>query len=396
MKRILFVHHAKTVGGAPWSLLYTIKALDSSVYSAHVLFLESGVLEDLFKREQISYSVIKHKENFIGHKKFVHIEPAYAKWYQLIQIFGMFKWWYKVSKYYASKELDLLDFDIVHLNSITLIDWAKAASIDGKKVVLHVREPLANGLFGLRRAFIRRQIDRYCDHVIAISQDNANRVGLPSKTTVVYNFSDFNKFNPNVQPLFHKEPDVFYILYMGGAKKFKGFEILAKSVSGLDSKVKVVLAGDYSRFKKKGAIVNFKRVLNKLIRRVPDFDELIQDHRIQFIGLSTQVPELIQSCDAVLFPALKTHFPRPLIEGMTMRKISLAFDISGIDEVIKDHKNGLVIKDKTSLGLAKGLNQIASMPEEKHLEMAEFGYQLARSNFSMANIHKITAIYDKL
>ncbi len=52
MKRILFIHHAGTIGGAPWSLLYTIKALDASSYSAHVLFLEPGKAVELFDKEQ--------------------------------------------------------------------------------------------------------------------------------------------------------------------------------------------------------------------------------------------------------------------------------------------------------------------------------------------------------
>jgi glycosyltransferase involved in cell wall biosynthesis len=129
---------------------------------------------------------------------------------------------------------------------------------------------------------------------------------------------------------------------------------------------------------------------------VPDFDNLLKDSRIKLIGLSTDVPELIQSCDAVLFPALKTHFPRPLIEGMAMKKMSLAFDIDGIEEVIKDQQNGLIIRDKTSRGLANGINELASMSKDRHSEMSEFGYQFARTNFSTENIKQITSIYDQL
>ena len=396
MKKILFVHHAGTIGGAPWSLLYTIKALDASSYSAHVLFLEPGKVAELFDQEHISYSVIQNKGNFRGHKKFVHIEPAYVKWYELVKIFKMFRWWYKVSSRYASEELKLLDYDIIHLNSVTLIDWAKAAKGDGKKVVLHVREPLAQGFLGLRRAFIRKQLDQNCDQIIAISHDNAKRVALPNKTSVVYNFSDFSKFDLTVSPLFERENGYFYVLYMGGAKKFKGFEILAKSIQDIDNNVKVVLAGDYRRFKKSGAMVKFKRVLNRLLRNVPDFDQLLKDPRIKFVGLTTDVPELIQSCDAVLFPAIKTHFPRPLIEGMAMKKLSLAFDIDGIQEVIKNKENGLLIRETSPRGLARGINELASMSKNQHSKMSDFGYQFARSNFSIENIKQITGIYGQL
>jgi len=396
MKKVLFVHHAGTIGGASWSLLYTIKALDATRYNAHVLFLEPGKVVELFDKEHISYSVLQNKTSFKCHRKFIHIEPIYAKWYEFIKILRMFMWWYRVSNWYAPKELKLLDYDLIHLNSVTLIDWAKAAKKDGKKVILHVREPLARGLLGMRRIFIRRQIDKYCDRVIAISNDNAKRVGLPNKTSVVYNFSDFSKFDLTVNPLLERENGYFYVLYMGGAKKYKGFELLAKSVQHIDKKVKIILAGTYKRLIKRSPLLTFKRSLDQFFRGVPNFDKLLKDPRIKFVGLSTEVPELIQTCDAVLFPATKTHFPRPLIEGMAMKKMVLAFDIDGIEEVIKHEKNGLIIPKSTAKRLARGINEMAALPVEQQREMANFGYELTRSKFSVQNVQKITNLYDDL
>jgi glycosyltransferase involved in cell wall biosynthesis len=98
----------------------------------------------------------------------------------------------------------------------------------------------------------------------------------------------------------------------------------------------------------------------------------------------------------VLFPATKSHFPRPLIEGMAMKKMALAFDIAGIEEVVKDEQNGLVINALTPMGLAQAINRLASMPAGQHEKMSEFGYQYARSNFSVSNIEQISKIYDEI
>lgn len=396
MKKILFIHHAGTIGGSPWSLLYTIKALDKTRYSTHVLFLEPGKVAGLFAAENVPYSELHYKKRFKGYRRFVHIEPDHLNWFQLIPIARRFYWWYKVSNSYAPAELDLLDYDIVHLNSITLIDWARAASRSGKKVIMHVREPLARGLLGLRRSFIRKQIDICCDRVIAISKDNAARVALPDKCTVVYNFSDLDEFSPNVKPLINRENGYFYLLYMGGAKKFKGYELLARSIQHVNQNVKIILAGNFKRMEKRGAVVKIKRYLNRIINQVPDFENIIKDPRVVYVGLSTRVPELIQSCDAVLFPATKTHFPRPLIEGMAMKKIALAFEMEGIDEVVKEGENGFIIRDITPQGLAEGINKLASVSRERRMDMSDFGYQFARSNFSLDNINKITEVYDTL
>jgi len=396
MKKVLFVHHTKAIGGASWSLLYTIKALDATRYSSHVLFLEPGKIVELFDKERISYSVLQNKSNFRGHKKFIHIEPIYAKWYEFIKIFKMFMWWYRVSNWYAPNELELLDYDIIHLNSIILIDWAKAAKKNDKIVILHVREPLAKGLLRFRMIFIRRQIDKYCDRIIAISNDNAKRVGLPNKTSVIYNFSDFNKFDLRVSPLLERENGYFYVLYMGGAKNYKGYELLSKSIQYIDNNVKIILAGTYKRFIKRSPLLDFKRILDQFFRGVPNFDKLLKDPRIKFVGLSTKVPELIQSCDAVLFPATKTHFPRPLIEGMAMKKMVLAFDIDGIEEVVKHEKNGLIIPKSTAKHLARGINQMAALSVEQQREMTNFGYEFAQAKFSVQNVQEITNLYDDL
>jgi glycosyltransferase involved in cell wall biosynthesis len=396
MKKILFIHHAGTIGGAPWSLLYTIKALDPSRFSAHVLFLEPGKVAELFEKEGISYSTLHDQERFKGYHRFVHIEPVHCKWYQLYQNFRMFRWWHRVSTQLAPKELSQLDFDMVHLNSITLIDWAKAAKSQGKKVIMHVREPLAKGFLGVRRSFIRKQIADNCDRVIAISQDNASRVNLPEKCTVVYNFSDFDKFNLQAKPLIDRENGYFYLLYMGGSKKFKGYELLVKSLKHIDQNVRLILAGNYKRMKKQGLLVDFKRFLNRVINRVPDFEQVIHDPRVIYVGLTTEVPALIQSSDAVVFPATKTHFPRPLIEGMAMKKLALSFDIEGISEVIKEGENGMLVSQKRSKDLASGINKMAALTGEQYQRMSENAYRFATSNFSLRNIEKITSIYDEI
>ncbi len=396
MKKILFIHHSGNLSGAGWSLLYTIKALDTEKYNAQVLFLERGKVVELFNLNHVKHFGLQNKENFKGYIRLVHIEPAYLKWYKIIQIIKTFMWWYKVSNHYARTELNLLEYDIIHLNSISLIDWARAAKLDGKKVIIHIREPLANGLLGLRKYFIRKQLRLYCDRIITISKDNAKRVGLPNKTSVVYNFSDFEKFNPNVKPLFPKENKYFYILYMGGALKYKGYEVMVKSIRHLDKNVRIVLAGNYQRFDKRGGVVRFKRLVNRYINGVPSFHKLIKDSRVKYVGLTTEVSNLIQSCDAVLFPAIKTHFPRPLIEGMVMKKIPVAFDIEGIDEVFRDKKDGVVIEKMNSRSLADGVNKVASMDKVKYHHMAESSYQFAKSRFSVKNIRQISKIYDEL
>jgi hypothetical protein len=61
-----------------------------------------------------------------------------------------------------------------------------AAQKRNKKVVLHVREPLANDSFKYSKNVILRNIKKYVDCVIAISKDNASRLSGINIVRFVY------------------------------------------------------------------------------------------------------------------------------------------------------------------------------------------------------------------
>jgi len=67
MKKILFIHHSGNLSGAGWSLLYTIKALDTEKYNAQVLFLERGKVVELFNLNHVKHFGLRYKENFKGY-----------------------------------------------------------------------------------------------------------------------------------------------------------------------------------------------------------------------------------------------------------------------------------------------------------------------------------------
>src|SRR5690606_757954 len=89
-----------------------------------------------------------------------------------------------------------LAVDLVHLNTFLLIPAGIAAKKSGIKVIWHIREPLYRGLTGIRRHYVRKAIKQNSDAIIAISQQDAARLGGPiDKLEVVYNYIDFAKFD---------------------------------------------------------------------------------------------------------------------------------------------------------------------------------------------------------
>ena len=113
MKKILFIHHAIGIGGAPINMINIIKKLDKRKYKALVLLIKDSVVRDLLIKEHIDYIILDNwfYKNFYHY--FYHIVPIYIKWYEFRKLFTLtFNW--LLSRYYFSfKVLKEIDYDIV-------------------------------------------------------------------------------------------------------------------------------------------------------------------------------------------------------------------------------------------------------------------------------------------
>ena len=64
VKRILYVHHGGTVGGAPLSLLYLLQQLDRSLYEPVVLFLADGPVVERFRTVGVTVHIAPEITDF--------------------------------------------------------------------------------------------------------------------------------------------------------------------------------------------------------------------------------------------------------------------------------------------------------------------------------------------
>ncbi|MBU4269908.1 hypothetical protein KKE07_03460, partial [Candidatus Dependentiae bacterium] len=114
MKKILYIHHGKGLGGAPLSLLYLIKNLDKTKYEPVVLFLHDSQAVNMFKEHGINVVGV------VGLNDFSHTKIYWYKWYHakyfLRSLLDSFKTYFFV----ADKWLKQVKPDIVHLNTSTL------------------------------------------------------------------------------------------------------------------------------------------------------------------------------------------------------------------------------------------------------------------------------------
>jgi hypothetical protein len=222
-KKILFIHHATGWGGAPNSMISLINQLSKDDFEIKVLLLKNSIVAEKLEQYKINFEVA----DSIFYKKFyqyfTHSEAGYLRWFHFFKFFKLSLIWILSRYYFAKRELQNHDFDIVHLNSSVLTDWLASANELGK-CIIHIREPFRKGKIDILHPFFKRQMRKYAHHIIAISQDNANRIKLPDKTTIVYNNIIINNLDVIEDSYSSRK-----VLYLGGDAKIKGFYTIAKA-----------------------------------------------------------------------------------------------------------------------------------------------------------------------
>jgi len=362
-KKVLFIHHGWGIGGAPISLLKLVLGLREKGYLVKVIFLKNSDVVSLFAQEAIDHEVVSGWFYSKFYKYWQHTETKNVKWFQIHIILRDFVSWMLSAFYFAPRILRHEQPDILHLNSIVLTDWCYAARQRPLKLFVHVRETLAKGSWGIRRAFIRKLLASTAQHIIAISKDVAERVGLKDLVTVVYNPFEFPQL-PTAKKAKKK------VVYLGGASEIKGFGVLLKALPLIDTDIEVMLLGYYPE----------------------DFNP--KQDNVSILGVVSQDEVGKQLADSALLvvPTVKPHFARPVIEAYAMRTAAIGFNIKGMDEIILHGETGFLIRPDAA-SLADRINtEMQNLLRLEHL--GEAGYRFAADHFSVtSSVNAVHALY---
>lgn len=389
MKKILYIHHGRGIGGAPMSLLYTIQGLDRKKYGPKVVFINPGEHIDLFRKAKIPYRMET------GYLDLAHNDvSSYPLW---TPHFWVRLFWQPFSYLVARRILLEEKPDIVHLNDTTLFSFARAAKDLGVPVVMHIREPLKKGLFGVRRRLLRNSIQKNTDAVIAICQNDANSLIPDQKISVVYNFVDFKKFDVKLRgsskaKQFAKENGLegkTVVTLLGGYSKLKGTHLFAEALKEVAAKHHEVLFA-VAGVKKFSLFNKYERKIARFLRK----NNL--EPKWRYLGVLPSTELLLASTDILVFPAIRGHFARPIIEGYAMKVPAIGSELGGVEELIIDGKTGLFFEPGNAGDFADTLLELLS-DDRLRKSRGEEGYRLAREQFEQGkNVAKIMRVYERV
>jgi glycosyltransferase involved in cell wall biosynthesis len=388
--KILFIHHSAGWGGAPINMINIINKLDRTKFEPHVLLLKDSVVKDRFRENNIAVTICNSNFYKKRYKYLSHSDAGFIKPYRVYKLLKMFVSWFMSKYIYAPLVLKEFEFDIVHLNSSVLSDWIYPASKKGK-VIYHIREPISKGIFRFRYNFIRSEVQKYADKIIAISKDNAKRINIPQKTEVVYNFIDIpNKIK--------ETNSAKSLLYVGGASKIKGIEILIEAIPMINRDIQISMVGHFPKLQilSKLKKIAYKLLFPKAYELRTKLKTISEYENVNIIGSVSSITNILQESNLLVSPFTVPHFSRPVVEAFAYKKPVIVSNVLGMDEIVDDNINGLIIEKNNPKALAEAINYLCSHLE-KAREMGLKGREKAEKVFAPEiNTRKVENIYQQL
>jgi len=350
MKSILFIHHGSGIGGGLIALVALIEVLKHD-FEITVLCIYNSEAVNYLKEKGITVEVVEGKFYSRFYDLFIHSEAGFLNAPNFIRsikncilyLLSMFIF----SKHVLVKYKD--KFDVLYLNSTFVSDWLYWGKKFFKKTVIHIREPLAKGRFGLRKKIITKIIDRYSDLIVAISKDNASRLNLLKKTVVLYDpvlKRPFNRLEFN--------PINKYFVYVGGSQRIKGFEDLMNCLIYLNSDIKIIFIGPIYELNESKDSISYKirSIFSHYLRKeLPRLKEIYNNSdKLIKIGTTDNVFDYYISSLSLIAPFAKPHACLPILEGMSIGKSTIISNVEGMDEFVS-----LLPFKKYKIGNAKDL-----------------------------------------
>jgi glycosyltransferase involved in cell wall biosynthesis len=369
-------------GGADENTLFTMEGLDKNKYEV-----------DLIMGEEFDESILKRvKDENIN----------------IIQIEGL-KW--KLNFLYDPivliKLIKLLKkrrYDIVHTHTTKAgILGRIAARIARVPVIVHglhgsTFEAFDSGLLNWLLFCFERLTGKFTDAYISVSRVLSEKyiergIGKKENYHTVYSGMELSKFYHARDKINYKEKyeelginaGDFLIGNVARLETRKGHQFLLDAFKNVveeqkDGHVKLLIIGEGNK----------RKYLENYVK------ELNLGDRVIFTGYREDVEELMALMDIFVLTSLREGLPRVLVQAAAVGMPSVAFNVDGVPEIIKDNYNGFLVRPRDVGQLA---NRIEKYIDNKELVLlhGQKGREFIKNKWSIEDmVRRTDQIYNYL
>jgi len=306
-KSVLYIQHAPRVGGSVISLKeLVIDAIDHKI-DCYVVCVNNEVGEfykSIGAKTFIApIAVFNHNTALQYELKFGHLLHVFK---QCVKLFFSF--------FYFLKIILQVKPQIVHLNSSTLISYTLFFWLIGIKSVVHIREFIVKGNWGIRKRILRLMLNFFAEKIFYISEiELENLKTKKSKSLIVYNYLHTKDLPSDARKAIPYQ-EKFKLITLGGIYKIKGGDVLLESFKHLDDRFELQIMGSEDPRKDVFDLIKVEGqdYYNKIMALLNE-EEISK--KVKFLGRVNDPMNYLRQANALIFWTLSPHFPRPVFEG---------------------------------------------------------------------------------
>jgi glycosyltransferase involved in cell wall biosynthesis len=224
-----------------------------------------------------------------------------------------------------------------------------------------------------------------------VAESARRRLGLdPARITVVPNGVDTDVFRPGdasaraaARRALGAVDEEGLVLGIGRLTPQKGFGLLLEAIARLRThhpRTRLVLAGDGGQ----------RSVLDERVRALRLGDG------VSFLGVRTDVPQLLRGADVVAVPSLHEGFGLVAAEAMASAVPVVASRTGPLPEIVSDGESGLLFPSGDAAALAAALDTLLASADLR-ASMGARGRVRAVERFSLPSmVSALEAVYERL
>ena len=257
---------------------------------------------------------------------------------------------------------------------------------------------MLSGLAGIRRRWLRGLLLRYAGGIVAISQDSVDQLRLPpERCRIVCDFVDFSVFDWHLDKAACRRQlgipaDRHVTLFAGGSiVAIKGREDYLTAMAALVPEIPGLLClmpsfnpDEFRNAGKAAPPFHPNRVLGLYRKKQRRLDALLDRNdlrkRVIHTAFRFDIETFIAASDVICVPHTKPHCSLTVNQAGAMKRPVVAYRIGGVEEMVRDGENGLLVETGDIPGLAAAVRRLLQDPALA-ARLAEGGYRQAVERF---------------
>lgn len=369
--KILFVSHSSEFYGAENSLFDILFNLDRNLFEPYLIVPRKGILSIKAQEIGIKIFFVKHKQWVTGKrsawKQFFYIP------FHVISTINV----RKIAKHHR--------IDLVYTNTSTIIHAALAARSLALPHIWHIRESLGTTYVLILGSKILLKVINYLSSKIILNSKNTYNFFKPcnrDKTEIIYNGLDISKkcLKNNISSNDHTLKDQFSLhendLLVGmvgsiNERKNQRDLILAMPIIlQLFPNTKLLIIGD-----NKSDNLYCSEIKN-LCNRMH-----LNEH-VVFTGFMEDLRPIYSILNLLVLLSSDEPFGRVLIEAMSFNVPVIATNVGGVNEIINNGINGILIEKRDPFIVANAIIDLLNDKEKSH-KLVNAGRETVVMNFDI-------------